>query len=138
MQRIRAMIASLVAAVTLCSVTAFAGNVVKIVKDEDKSVPQYQETKYNASLKDYNYDAIVAGAGFAEPDGGKIGEFLIQNIKLTMKEKEFKSGGIETEELGKVRILFSSSLRGEGFIALLTDTQLKKLDNLIDKKSSKK
>lgn len=133
----KTLTATLIGAIALCSVTAFAGNVVKIVKDEDKSVPKYEDTKYNAKLKDYNYEAVVAGGGFAKPDAGNIGEFLIEDIKLTMKQKKFMSGAIETEELGKVRILFSSSLTTEGFIALLTDEQLKNLDKLVQKAKKK-
>ena len=131
MKTMKALTATLIGAIAICSVTAYAGNVVKIVKEEDKSVPKYEETKYNATLKDYTYDASVAGGGFAKPIDGSVGEFLVQDIKLTMKEKKFKKDGIETEELGNVRILFSSSITGEDFIALLTDEQLKKLDKLL-------
>lgn len=136
MKTMKALIAFLVGTIALCSVTAYADNVVKIVKDGDKSVPKYEVTKYNAKLKDYNYDSVVAGAGIAKPIGGNIGEFLIEDIKLTMKEKKFKSGAIETEELGKIRILFSSSLSGSGFIALLTDEQIKELENLVARTST--
>jgi hypothetical protein len=113
---------------------AYAGNVVKIVKDG--SPPKYQETKYNAILNDYNYNASIVGEGFAEPVGGNIGEFAIENVKLKLKENKFKSGGVFTEELGNVRILFSSSLSGTGFIALLTDEQLKKLDQFLAKRKT--
>jgi len=120
---------------SICSIATYAGNVVRIVGDEEKSVPKYEETKYNATLKDYNYDAAVAGAGIAKPIDGNIGEFLIQDVKLTMKKKKFESGAIETKELGKVRILFSSSLAREGFIALLTKEQLKQLEGLLPKEA---
>lgn len=135
MKIIRTFVAALIGTIVFLSVTAYAGNVVKIVK-EDKYVPKYEETNYNAILQEFNFEGMVAGKGMAMPIGGNIGQFIVENIKLTMKEKKFKSGVIETEELGKVRILFSSSLNSEGFIALLTDEQLKKLENLVARTST--
>lgn len=130
MKNIQIVTVAMVTALILFCVTAYAGNVVKIVKDEDKTVPQYEETEHNAVLKDFNYSASVAGGGFAQPIGGNVGEFLINDIKLTMTEKKFNDGVIATKELGNVRILFSSSITGAGFIALLTDEQVKKLEKL--------
>jgi hypothetical protein len=131
MKNVKMMTMALTGAVALCCVAAYAGNVVRIVKDEDKTVPKYEETKYRATLKAFSYRASVAGEGFGKPIDGNIGEFLIEDIKLTMKAKKFEDGAIATEELGSVRILFSSSLTGSGFIALLTDEQMKKLDDLV-------
>ncbi|UCF15201.1 MAG: FKBP-type peptidyl-prolyl cis-trans isomerase [Phycisphaerales bacterium] len=133
----KALTAVLFGAIGFCSAATYAGNVVRIIGDEDKSVPKYEETKYSATLKDYNYEATVAGAGIAKPIDGNIGEFLIQDVKLTMKNKKFESGAIETDELGKIRILFSSSLSQEGFIALLTEEQLVKLERLLPKETVK-
>lgn len=86
----KALAAAFVGAIALCSIAAQAGNVVKIVKEG--SPPKYQETEYKAELKHYNHDDRVVGGGFAEPIDGNIGEFLVEDIKLTMKEKKFKSG----------------------------------------------
>jgi len=134
MKYIRIAVIVLAGVLSFCSTSVFAGNVVKILKDADKSVPKYEKTKYNAKLLKFNYEGTVAGAGIAKPLGGNIGSFLIEDIPLTIKDKRFKRGAIDTEELGKVRILFSSSLATVGFIALLTDEQLKKLEILIIKK----
>lgn len=131
----RTLIKFLIGTIFICYCSSYAGNIVKITGDENKSVPKYEETKFNATLKDYNYDSLIAGAGIAMPIDGNIGEFLIEDHKLTMKENKFKGGVIQTNELGNVRILFSSSISSEGFIALLTSEQLKKLEKLVGQES---
>ena len=131
MKNMKALITMLLMVIMMWSVTTYAGNVVKIVK-EDEYLPGYEVTKYNAELQKFYYEGVVAGAGIIKPTDGEVGKFIIENIELTMKDGVFKSGAIDTKELGEVRVLFSSSLSSIGFIVLLSDEQLMKLGSLIE------
>ena len=126
-----AIVAALGAVLALLPQAAFAANVVKIVKDGEP--PEYEETKYSAKLVEYNYRGVVAGGGFVAPGAGSIKEIYLGELRLTLKEPRFKTGGVETDELGHVKILFSASLVKEGFIVLLTPEQLKTLEGLLAK-----
>jgi hypothetical protein len=134
----KALTVALIGAIALCSVPAYAqssGKVVKIVGDEDKPVPKHEDTHYKSELNNFEFTGALVASKISKPNGGTIGMFLVEGIKLTMKEKKFKNRAIETAELGKVRVFTYSGLasknNGVGFWVLLTDEQLKKLDKLV-------
>jgi hypothetical protein len=134
MKSIARVIIIVVTVLGLSLVTGYAGNVVKLIEKKPGEPPNYQETKFNAKLVKYNYDASVVAGGFAQPIDGQVQEVWIEGKQLKLKENRFKDGFISTEELGNVWILFSSSLTGEGFIMLLKPDQLDKLEKMKIKK----
>jgi hypothetical protein len=121
--------------VFIAAESAYAGNVMKIVKDGDP--PQWDETEHFARGNFHAKKVVSINKNLLKPLSGEVHELWIDDIKLTLTEKNFQTNQIHTEELGSVFMLFPLD-RKEGFILLLTKEQLEKLEKLLrEKKLSK-
>ena len=113
--------------VILLSQAAHAGNVAKLVKDGKP--PEFELTKHQARIVDSYQQSVVVGGGYTKPIGGELKELRIDGSKIELRDQRFSDGTINTKPFGPVRVLFSSSLTGSGFVLIMTEDQLKTLDS---------
>lgn len=105
------------------------GNVFKITKEGNP--PAVERTKHTAEAGGLYFRQIV---GQAKSSSGGIDALTIDGRKLTLKDKQFKDGTLQTDELGALRLEFSNNILKLDFAVLLTAEQIKKLEELLSNK----
>lgn len=110
-----------------------------LIRDEPRT--RFKYTEYGASLIEFYQRAVFVSRGelvgsgtvlwngpLTETSGGEVEEISMNGKRLTIKEKLF-SGGPDTAELGRIRLLCF----GEGavtWMVLLTPEQIDILEKL--------
>jgi len=111
----------------LLSQTADAGNVARLIKDGKP--PEFELTEHRARIVEYHQRSWVIGGGYSKPISGELKELWIDGNKIELQDQHFNDGTINTKPFGLVRVLFSASLTSSGFLLVMTQDQLKSLDD---------
>lgn len=99
---------------------------IKVLKQGIEVKP----SELSFEFRNYNYEGSIVAGGGVKPIGGNIGQFLCEGVSLALKSSKFENGFVITQDYGKIKVIFGTSLYGESFSIYLKEDQKEALISL--------